>query len=295
MSRCKEAAALARRAKMISPNSGNYARRRTVYAMATTDGPVLAALDNAWAAFQKRPIPLPDARVPNAVFVLSPTAASNVNSIEFDQEPIVITLNLTDSEKRTGRKPLKMDGGVVGYKLGAAEILEWLITLAAAASKPRPATETGRSPGAYTTSAGMEGLFLPQSWAIAANALGVDTERSPTRGWASTGLRKAEHAAEIAALQSALDKWQPKIVRKYDRGPFSATCGCGTVNDLPQKLFRASSGVLARMGVEVPGFPPPNIEPRVICLDCQEPFTFRPSPERRKSSRLKLASSTAPI
>jgi hypothetical protein len=280
---------------MINPSGGNYLRRRRLhYVMAPTDRLLLEALADSWRAIQRRPLTIKDedsriATVPNVSFSLQPHAASNCNSVEWDSPLPAIILNLIDPEKARGRKPVKdQDGEITGYKLSGQEVVAWLAHLAAHGVKPRPANETGRSPGAFTTSAGMEGMFHTRLYAEAAEDLGLDVGPQGSRGWSETSLRRGEYADEVAELQAALDQWKPIVMRKYDRGPFSAVCACGTVNDLPQKLFRASIGVMRNMGISVGG---EEVKaPVIFCEDCQTHFTYRPTPERRKSSRTSATS-----
>jgi hypothetical protein len=278
---------------MIKQNGENYYRKRRLhYAMAPSDHPVLDALADAWSAIQRRPLTIKDedgklAKVPDVNFSLQPHAASNCNTVEWDAPLPAIILNLIDPEKGRGRKAVKdQDGEVSGYKLSGAEVMAWIAHLAAHGVKPRPANESGRSPGGFTTSAGMEGLFHPRLYGEAAEELGLDVAPSGPKGWSETSLRRGEYADQVAELQAAIDQWKPIVVRKYDRGPFSATCGCGTVNDLPQKLFRASIGVMRNMGIAV-GDEQISKAPVILCEDCGQHFQFRPTPERRKSSRAR--------
>lgn len=268
-------------------NDVDRAARTSLAYMAQSDGPVLRALERVWAAFQAR-----DSQVKHATFTLQPRLASNCNSVEWDTPPLVLVLNLIDPKPGEGRiEQYTNDGQALGYRLSASEIAEWLAHLAAHSINPRPPGLTReRGPGYrssdFTTGAGSEGFYHPRAYAMAAEGLGLEVgETAGVRGYADTKLKSGQYRMEIQALDRALAQWEPRAVRKYDRGPFSAACACGKVNNLKPKLFRASIGVMSAMGISVPGHPAPSVEPRVRCEDCGQHFAYREAPERRTSSR----------
>jgi hypothetical protein len=265
----------------------NYTRRRKIIYVAPTDRQLLDALNRTWEAIQARPLGIEGGAVPDVSISLQPRAASNCNSVEWDSRLPAIILNLIDPEKDRGRKAVKSDGEIVGYKLSGAEVVAWLAHLAAHGVKPRPADEAGHTPGAFTTSAGAEGFFHPSLYAEAASALGLNVTQTQARGWSETRLRHGEYTEQIKDLQAALDQWKPVVQRKYDRGPFSVTCKCSPENNgKPVKLFRASVGVLRSSGIAIPDEQPTRPDVAITCADCGSPLTYREPPTRRKASRL---------
>ncbi len=175
-----------------------------VQPVATTDAPVLKALEAFWSRIQAE-----DRRVPSVVFSLQPGRGSSCNSVEWDADPVVV-VNLMP----------------VGSKLSGADIAAWLLHMAShAASGPVK---------------GMEGRYHGAEYKGAAEALGLSVGRN-SMGWGQTSLArgtKTRYKAEITSLDRALSDWNPFVARKRGRGQDKYVCACE-----PPRIIRVHGGV----------------------------------------------------
>jgi hypothetical protein len=199
-----------------------YAKARgyTLIRMADVDAPVVAALSKVWDHIRAE-----DPRVPGVTFSLQPGRSSGCSSVEWDAPVVVMNLMPT------------------GDKLSGAEILDYLLHLAAH--------------GAVGPTASSEGRWHSEGYRNAAEGLGLAVERGPAgTGWSRTSLARGtrtRYQSEISGINRAMAQWEPAIVRKHSRSPVSIRCSCS-----PPRVLQARPSVAA--------------QGQIRCEICRAPF-----------------------
>jgi hypothetical protein len=177
-------------------------------AVAESDEAIMKALTRAWHRIQSE-----DARVPAVVFDLSPGRSSGCTSVGWDDRPAVVVINLLAE----------------GRKITGAAIMAFLLHLAAHAVTA-PSTSS-------------EGRWHSAGYRDAAAGLGLAAERTGS-GWNRTVLGRGtatRYQAEIAAMDRAMDRWEPVAARaeRSSRNGLAVRCQCD-----PPRRIRVTEGVL---------------------------------------------------